>query len=107
ETEGLDAILAGLSEHTAAVQFSMHAFLNPVITVDADTATGTWLMWVASIIDDDPRAVYTSADMAYTRTADGWRINGIEVHGGAVFTPPYAAATPQPGAPRRRSPTPQ
>lgn len=107
ETEGLDAILAGLSEHTAAVQFSMHAFLNPVITVDADTATGTWLMWVASIIDDDPRAVYTSADMAYTRTADGWRINGIEVHGGAVFTPPYAAATPEPGAPRRRSPTPQ
>jgi hypothetical protein len=90
-TEGLDAILAGLPEHTAVVQFSMHAFVNPVITVDVDTATGTWLMWVASIIGNDPRAVYMSADMAYTRTTEGWRINGVDVHQGMLLS-----ATPSP-----------
>jgi 2-polyprenyl-6-methoxyphenol hydroxylase-like FAD-dependent oxidoreductase len=84
-TEGLDAILAGLPEHTAAVQFSMHAFLNPVITVDTDTATGSWVMWVASIIGNDPRAVYTSADMAYTRTAEGWRIHDVDIHQGMLL----------------------
>ena len=53
-TEGLDAIVAGLPESTAMVQFSMHTFLNPVIVVDADTAAGSWLMWIASIIGNDP-----------------------------------------------------
>jgi 2-polyprenyl-6-methoxyphenol hydroxylase-like FAD-dependent oxidoreductase len=89
-TEGLDAILAGLPEHTAVVQFSMHAFLNPVITVDVDTATASWLMWVASIIGNDPRAVYTSADMAYTRTAEGWRIHDVDIHQGMLLSAPSA-----------------
>jgi hypothetical protein len=76
-----------ITRHTAAVQFSMHAFLNPVITVDTDTdtATGSWLMWVASIIGNDPRAVYTSADMAYTRTAEGWRIDDVDIHQGMLL----------------------
>jgi len=85
-TEGLDAIVAGIPEQTAMVQFSMHTFLNPVITVAADTATGSWLMWIASIIGNDPRAVYLSADMTYTRTEQGWRIHGIEVHHGMVLS---------------------
>jgi putative polyketide hydroxylase len=63
----------------------MHAFLNPVITVDVDAARGSWLMWIASIIGNDPRAVYTSADMAYTRTAEGWRINGVDIHQGMLL----------------------
>jgi putative polyketide hydroxylase len=90
-TEGLDAILAGLPEHTAVVQFSMHAFLNPVITVDADTATASWLMWVASIMGNDPRAVYMSADMAYTRTDEGWRIHGVDIHRGMLLSATCAA----------------
>jgi hypothetical protein len=51
-TEGVDAIVAGLPAATAKVAFSMHAFLNPMISVDGDTATGSWLLWIASIYDD-------------------------------------------------------
>jgi hypothetical protein len=91
-TEGLGAIVAGLPEHTAMVQFSMHTFLNPVITVAADAATGSWLMWVASIIGNDPRAVYLSADLTYARTDQGWRIHGVEVHHGMVLS---ASSAPQ------------
>jgi len=95
-TEGLDAIVAGLPESTAMVQFSMHTFLNPVIVVDADTATGSWLMWIASIINDDPRAVYLSADMTYTRTDRGWRILGVDVHHGMLLSATCATgAAPQ------------
>jgi putative polyketide hydroxylase len=64
------------------VQFSMHAFLNPVITVDGDTATGHWLMWIASLIADSPRTVYMSADMTCTRTDQGWRVHTVHVDHG-------------------------
>jgi hypothetical protein len=65
-------------------------FLNPVISVDA--ATGSWLMRVASIIGNDPRAVYLNADMTYARTDQGWRIHGVEVHHGMVLS---ASSAPQ------------
>lgn len=81
-TVGADAIAAVLPAATAMVEFSMHAFLNPIITVDGDTATGSWLMWVASVFNTEPGAVYMSADMTYTRTAKGWRIQTVDVHNG-------------------------
>jgi hypothetical protein len=84
--EGLDTIVAGLPESTSMVEFSMHSFLNPVITVDANTATGSWLMWIASIIGNDPRAVYMSADITYIRTDQGWRIQSIEFHHGMLLS---------------------
>jgi hypothetical protein len=43
---------------------------------------GSWLMWIASIIGTNPRAVYMSADMTYTRTRQGWRIRAIVIHHG-------------------------
>jgi hypothetical protein len=43
---------------------------------------GSWLMWIASIIGTNPRAVYMSADMTYTRTGQGWRIGAIVIHHG-------------------------
>lgn len=84
--EGLEAIVAALPDSTAMVDFSMHAFLNPVITVDHDNAAGSWLMWIASVIDKDPRAVYMSADMAYRRTDQGWRIQQVQIHQGMLLS---------------------
>jgi hypothetical protein len=46
-----------------------------MISVDGDTATGSWLLWIASIYDDDPGATYI-------RTAVGWRIQTVCVHNG-------------------------
>ena len=81
-TTGVDAIVADLPAATAGVSFSMHAFLNPVISVDGDGATGSWLLWIASIHDGDPGAVYLSADITYVRTPAGWRIRTVHVHNG-------------------------
>lgn len=85
-TVGADAIAAKLPEATAMVELSMHAFVNPIITVDGDAATGQWLMWIASVVTDNPRAVYMSADMTYTRTDTGWRIHTVRVDYGTLLT---------------------
>jgi putative polyketide hydroxylase len=81
-TVGAAAIAAELPTATDLVEFSMHAFLNPVITVDGDSASASWLMWIASVIDRRPAAVYLSADLAYLRTADGWRIDAVSIRDG-------------------------
>ena len=86
-TAGVDAIIASLPRSTSMVEFSMHAFLSPVITLDGDTASGSWLMWIASVIDNAPRAVYMSADMTYTRTDQGWRIQTVDIHYGLRLPP--------------------
>jgi SnoaL-like protein len=85
--DGVDAIIASLPRSTSMVEFSMHAFLNPVLTLDGDTASGSWLLWIASVIGQDPRAVYLSADMTYTRTDQGWRIQAVDVHHGLRLPP--------------------
>ena len=66
----------------------MHAFLNPVITVDDDSASASWLLWIASVIDRRPAAVYLSADLAYLRTADGWRIDAVSIRDGLRIPSP-------------------
>jgi hypothetical protein len=81
-TVGAAAIAAELPRATALVEFSMHAFLNPVITVDDDSASASWLLWIASVIDRRPAAVYLSADLAYLRTVDGWRIDAVSIRDG-------------------------
>ncbi|PQM49354.1 hypothetical protein C1Y40_00433 [Mycobacterium talmoniae] len=81
-THGAAAIATELPAATAAVSFAMHTFLNPAITIDGDAATGTWLMWVASIIDNDRGAAYLSADLTYTRTPAGWRIQTVSIRDG-------------------------
>jgi hypothetical protein len=98
-TEGVDAIVAELPAATARVTFSMHVFLNPVISVDGDAATGSWLLWIASIFAGDPGAGYLSADFTYSRTAVGWRIQTVHVHNGLRI--PAAADPHAPGINRR------
>lgn len=78
-TVGAAAIAAALPEATAAVSFAMHAFLNPVLTIDGDSADGSWLMWIASILDGEPRAVYLGAELQYRRTGAGWRIQSVDI----------------------------
>jgi hypothetical protein len=81
-TVGSAAIAAELPTATAMIEFSAHAFLNPVIAVNGDHATGAWLLWIASVRDHRPAAVYLSADLSYLRTADGWRIDSVHISDG-------------------------
>jgi hypothetical protein len=64
------------------IEFSMHAFLNPGITVDGDTAAGSWLLWIASVHHHQPGTAYLSADMNYLRTVTGWRIDEVQINDG-------------------------
>ena len=92
-TVGAAAIAAELSRATAMVDFSTHAFLNPLIDVDGDSAAGSWLLWIASVLDHQPAAVYLSADLSYLRTATGWRIDSVQVHDGIRIPGPPNADT--------------
>lgn len=78
-TIGAAAIAAGLEQATAPVPFAMHAFLNPVLDIEGDRASGEWLMWVAADDGEDPRAAYLGADITYTRFLQGWRIQSIVI----------------------------
>lgn len=81
-TTGAAAITAEITTATATVEFSAHAFLNPAITVGSDRASGAWLLWIASVGEHGPAAVYLSADLGYLRTAQGWRIDAIRIGDG-------------------------
>ncbi len=76
---GADAIIDALPAATAGVPLAMHAFVNPTITVDADTGTGRWALWIASIFDGRPGTVHMAAEMTYARTEAGWRIRTIHI----------------------------
>ncbi|MEI9939205.1 MAG: nuclear transport factor 2 family protein [Pseudomonadota bacterium] len=86
---GSDAIMASLRAETAIIDFSMHAFLNPIVEVDGDSATGNWLMWIGVKREGGARLVLLSLDLRYVRTADGWRIQSALLHVGAML--PLAA----------------
>jgi hypothetical protein len=64
------------------VEFSAHAFLRPVIAVGGDRASGGWLLWIASVHNHRPAAVYLSADLSYLRTGEGWRIDSVIITDG-------------------------
>jgi len=87
-TIGAAAIAAELPTATAAVTFSAHAFLNPVIAVAGDNATATWLLWVASVHRQRPAAVYLGARVRYRRTDDGWRIDAMQIDDGIRISAP-------------------
>ena len=44
---GRDEIVKMLRGSTSPYSFAMHSFTNPIIAIDGDTASATWLLWVA------------------------------------------------------------
>jgi hypothetical protein len=84
---GLDNLLHEVRELTAPVDFSMHSLTNPVLAIDGDTATGTWLMSIASRTAGPTRQSFLSMDLAYRRTPQGWRICRGNLHYGAAIPP--------------------
>ena len=60
-------------------KFAMHYFLNPVIKVDGDRATGRWMLWEVATVNTTDTAVFLAAvtEDEYVRTPDGWRISKV------------------------------
>ena len=82
---GLEQGMKVLLEITKQIDFSMHSFTNPVITVNGDRATGNWLLWIVSKAGSTTRQVFSSEDVTYVRTAQGWRIQTIDFHVGMAL----------------------
>ncbi|KZM72708.1 FAD-dependent monooxygenase [Nocardia terpenica] len=74
---GAGAIAAALPEATSAIEAALHSFMNPIVTVSGDTATGQWQFWVASAMDGEFGAAFMNSRLTYTRTAAGWRIQTV------------------------------
>lgn len=83
---GIEQGLKVLKESTEQIEFAMHSFTNPLITIDEDTATGNWLMWVGSKRKGfPPNEVFMSVDITYVRTPQGWRIKTFKLHFGMLL----------------------
>lgn len=91
-----EQIINGLPAATQGVEFSMHSFTNPLLTVDGDQATGNWLFWIASRHQGVPaNEVFMSTDITYVRTEAGWLIQTYRLHFGMSLhssPPPQLAA---------------
>ena len=44
-------------------KFSVHMYMNPLIDVDGDTATGSWVIWEVATLEQSDRAVFLSATL--------------------------------------------
>ena len=55
-------------------RFSVHMYMNPLIEVHGDTATGSWVIWEVATLDESNRAVFLSAtlDDEYVRLDGRW-----------------------------------
>ena len=75
---GRDAIVEDMHKQDGTGA-SVHAFINPVIDLDGDTATGRWVMPIGATQDDSNRSVYLCADLNYRRAEQGWRISEVDL----------------------------
>ena len=84
DVSGRDTIVAMLTGPSPAV-FAQHSFSNPIIDVDGDTATGSWLLWVGVDMGDGAKEVFQSEDLTYVRTSSGWVIKSIDLRFGRML----------------------
>jgi len=69
--------------------FTLHGYMNPVIEVDGDTATGRWLHWLLVTHENSAKATHM---MGYTneryRRVDGaWQISHMRLD--VIFDVPF------------------
>lgn len=71
-----DAVVDYLSSAMSGTMVTEHRFSQPEITVDGDTATGTWALSDIVILPDSDTLVTGSAFYTdrYVRGVDGWQI---------------------------------
>ena len=44
-------------------KFSVHMFMNPLIQIHGDTATGSWVIWEVATLEKSDQAVFLSATL--------------------------------------------
>jgi hypothetical protein len=78
--QGREAIFQRLRLSTWT--FAMHYYVNPVITLDGDSAHARWMLWEPCTAVDTNTAMWMSAvsEDDYVRTPEGWRLRNYVVH---------------------------
>jgi hypothetical protein len=78
--QGREAIFQRLRLSTWT--FAMHYYVNPVITLDGDSAHARWMLWEPCTAVDTNTAMWMSAvsEDDYVRTPEGWRLQNYVVH---------------------------
>ena len=62
-------------------KFSVHMYMNPLIEVRDETATGSWVIWEVATLEEADRAVFLSAtlDDEYVRRDGRWYTSRVEM----------------------------
>ncbi len=77
-TQGREAIRKTQAEHQA-IPFVMHCVMNPIITVDGDTASGRWSCIIPiTSADGEDRLLLGTYHEKYVRTSQGWKYSYIK-----------------------------
>ena len=80
DLRGRDAVVDAIGQPRPGMTLALHSFTNPRIEVSGDTATGNWLLWVATRSDGRTDQVFQREDLTYVRDGSGWRIASIDLH---------------------------
>lgn len=85
KVKGIEAIVTSLVKETENVRFAMHNYCNPIIEIAQKKATGNWLFWIASQLDENTiNQVYMSQDIIYKKVGNKWLIESIKVAFGTI-----------------------
>ena len=80
-SEGREAIRTRFVGAPRTVSFAVHMVLNPLISVDGDTATGIWYLFQPYTLVDGDQAMWGSGryDEEYVRTNGEWKIKSVKI----------------------------
>jgi hypothetical protein len=77
------------------VPFIMHIVTNPKITVDGDSAHGTWdVVLPMTSPSGQPNLGFGAYDEVYARTPEGWKFRSLRFHLAGLTLPPNGYDVP-------------
>ena len=79
--EGRAAIRKFFAACSKTVSFAVHHVVNPIIEVDGDSATGSWVLWQPIVFTKGDRAAWLVARYhdRYVRVNGEWRFKHVRV----------------------------
>ena len=84
-------------------RFSVHMYMNPLIEVHGETATGSWVIWEVATLETSDQAVFLSAtlDDEYVRRDGRWYTSRVAMTNRFMtpFEEPWTVRRNQPYTP--------
>jgi len=93
--EGLEAIRTLMKGFREKLPFIIHYVMNPIITIEGDTATGHWHAIIHYRRSKGSGTSYAIYEETYVRTENGWRIQSLRVKNAAHLNIRDGVITPQ------------